>query len=88
MQNAITSIAGNLLHIAGHSRSFRWRKLIALGDAQFATGEVFFLRFLLCLRNNEVVQSVGGDSYEFVNAKRHGIAEKPKRDRHSIVSGG
>ena len=82
MQNAITSIAGNLLHIVGHSRSFRWRELIALGDAQFATGEVFFLRFLLCLRNNEVVQSVGGDSYNLRDTKIHSISKEPERDCH------
>jgi hypothetical protein len=31
---------------------------------------------------------MGGNSYEFGDAKTHGIAEKSERDGHSIVSGG
>lgn len=56
------------------------------------TGGNFLLRLtralLLWICKNEVVQSVGGDFNEFGDAKRHGVAKKPERDRHSIVSGG
>jgi hypothetical protein len=44
MHNPITSIAGDPLHILGHSKSLGWRELIAVDYAQFVTGGDFFLR--------------------------------------------
>ena len=39
---------------------------------------------LFRIGKNQVVQPVSGNLDKFRNAKGHGIAEKPKRNRHSI----
>jgi len=43
---------------------------------------------LLRLRQNQLIEPVGWDPDKSSNGKADGVAKDPKRDRHSIFSGG